>query len=155
MRPGGLPRKGKKKTSRAALGLTVLRCNPDQIVSSTLVRAAQTAEIMRDTLSVESLPETSPYLRPDVPVKETVRWLAEQKVESIMLVGHMPDLSTLASVLISGNAEPRITMKKAAVCAISFSRTLPAEGKGRLEWLMQPRQLRSLADSKHGRSTGM
>jgi phosphohistidine phosphatase SixA len=56
----------------------------------------------------------------------------------------MPDLAQLASALLASNTSLDIVFKKSGVCCISFDGT-PRAGAGRLEWLLQPKQLRSLA----------
>jgi phosphohistidine phosphatase SixA len=70
-----------------------------------------------------------------------VRWLRERQETEILAVGHMPDLAALASYLLCGGIEVPLTFKKCAVCRITCQ---PSVGKGRgvLEWLMQPAQLR-------------
>lgn len=142
-----LTKKGRYRTTQVAHGLKVLGCRPDTILSSPLVRAVQTAKILYEVLGTGSSFEESSFLRPDVPIAKAMEWVSTQQDASIMLVGHMPDIAALASEMIGGTGNIRITMKKAAVCAISFTDT-PRPGKGRLEWLMQPNQLRSLADLK-------
>jgi phosphohistidine phosphatase len=73
-----------------------------------------------------------------------VTWLGKRPATEAMLVGHMPYLAETASELLGGTTRIMITLKRAGVCCISFE-SEPAEGKGRLEWLLQPRHLRALA----------
>jgi phosphohistidine phosphatase SixA len=65
------------------------------------------------------------------------------------LVGHLPSLEYLVAALLGGDAPVKVRLRKAGVCAIDFD-TSPAAGAGRLEWLLQPRQLRLLG--KNGTS---
>jgi phosphohistidine phosphatase SixA len=55
----------------------------------------------------------------------------------------MPDLSELASQLLAGHARMDVEFKKSGVCCLSFDGP-PGAGRGRLEWLMQPRHLQHM-----------
>jgi phosphohistidine phosphatase SixA len=62
-------------------------------------------------------------------------------------VGHMPDLSELASYLLTGNRNLHVEFKKGSVCAIEVS-SLPPRGPGLLRWLATPKQLRLMNKGK-------
>ena len=137
---------GVKRTRQAALGLKALGCRPQRIATSPLPRAEQTARTMAEVLC------------PDIPVdvceflaltnggeQESLAWLRGVKEGSVMLVGHMPDVADLASSLVSDGPAIDIVFKKAAVCCISFDGT-PRKAAGRLEWLLQPAQLRAIGE---------
>ena len=67
---------GKHKTSRAAQGLSAAGCRPDRIISSPLVRAKQTAEIIASALGGDISVEFSELLAPGAPTKKVLSWLA-------------------------------------------------------------------------------
>ncbi len=135
---------GKAKMIRATQGLRKLKVRPDLILSSPLRRARETAEILAQGLNgpkVEVLPELSPAadlktvapaLRPHV------------RLKTVMLVGHQPCLSELASILLTGS-EKRLYMdfKKGGVACIEAEL---ADDTARcvLRWLATPKLLRSL-----------
>ena len=132
---------GKKKMRRAARGLRRLAPDIDRLVTSPYRRAAQTARIV--ARAYERLePVTLEHLVPDVEPPVVARWLRAQRgVDTVALVGHEPQLSTLASYLLTKNSEPILELEKGAACAID----LPAAGRtGSLVWLLTAKQLRAL-----------
>jgi phosphohistidine phosphatase len=144
---------GRRKTARAARGLAALGVRPDLIVSSPLLRARQTAEVLAEALRpAEGIAEAQ-WLSPGIPPAGTVRQLARLAHRSVLLVGHMPDVSALASLLLTGRPSADIVFKKAAVCALSFDGRARA-GCARLEWLLQPRHLRAAATGKEAGGGG-
>jgi phosphohistidine phosphatase len=142
-----LTRIGRKETALAAKALRALRCSPSRIGTSPLVRARQTAEILADVLDVEQKLETCEFLAPGFDLQSLIRWLRSVRDEGVMIVGHMPDLAKLASALLAPKASLDIVFKKSGICCISFDAP-PAAGGGRLEWLLQPKQLSRLAKRK-------
>jgi phosphohistidine phosphatase len=61
-------------------------------------------------------------------------------IENIAIVGHEPYLSSLISVLISGEANVSMTLKKGSVCHLSVEKL--EYGKcANLNWLMPPAHL--------------
>lgn len=121
--PGGMDEKraltaeGKKKMKEAAAGFA--RLNPDirRIFASPLVRARQTAEILAIGLKrkVEEMKELSPGYEPEAVVNRLRKFL---ELESVMLVGHQPNCSELASYMLSADAGIDIEFKKGAICQI-------------------------------------
>ena len=140
-----LSKEGRTKTREVAEGLLAMKCIPDAVASSPLVRAQQTAEIIAGVLCPGIAMETADVLAPGHSPVEVIDWLSSQTVASIMLVGHLPGVSQLASMLVAGMPEGDIEFKKAGVCSILTARKIVA-GQGTLEWLMPPRILRSLAN---------
>lgn len=128
--------KGKDITREVAAALKAIGIKLDFIGTSPLLRARQTAEIMASGLG--DIPvDLCPMMAPNGSISELIQWLRQCGFESVMLVGHMPDLAELASTLICGQPMAGVIFKKAAVCRISFD-AQPAAGKGALEWLLPP-----------------
>lgn len=140
---------GRKKMARAARGLASLDVRPDAILTSPLVRARQTAEVLAETLRPADGVAEVKWLEPGVPPAEAVRQLARLKCDAVMVVGHVPDVGALASLLLAGKPSVEIVFKKGAVCALSFAGRARA-GRGRLEWLLQPKHLRVAAGRRKG-----
>ncbi|MBD3320713.1 MAG: phosphohistidine phosphatase SixA [Chitinivibrionales bacterium] len=142
-----LTSEGISKTRDAALGLKKIAGTPSKIISSPLVRARQTAEIIQPVIAPACSLETNKHLAPGIPLSKICSWLEVQKEKCLLLVGHMPDLAELASLLISNTPSLEIRFKKAAACCISFTGKCKA-GTGCLEWLIQPKQLRLCGRTK-------
>jgi phosphohistidine phosphatase len=137
-----LSRKGLEITHEVASALKTLEVQVDCVATSPYPRALQTAEIVARELGNVPL-DKCPMLEPGASPPEVVQWLRGSKLHSVMLVGHMPDLAEIASLLICGTPTAGLMFKKAAVCRISFD-TLPAPGTGILEWLLPPALLAKL-----------
>jgi phosphohistidine phosphatase len=130
---------GVKRLRRVARGLKALDLSFDAILSSPYLRAKQTAEIVADELHCEKKLEFSPLLEPGGDIRSLIRDIVNRFAgcETLLLVGHEPYLSTLISVLISGDQKVEITMKKGGVCKLSAER-LRFGRCAALEWLVAP-----------------
>jgi phosphohistidine phosphatase SixA len=61
-----------------------------------------------------------------------------------MLVGHEPDLSQLAALLLTGRPDGmNLQLKKGGLCFIEVT-SLPPKGRGQLGWLLTGKQLRRM-----------
>lgn len=134
-----LTSEGKQKMKEAAAGFAKLDRKVDRIFASPLIRARQTAEILAGALkkTVEEMTELSPAHTP----KEVCARLEELgKSKNVMLVGHEPNCSELASYLLVGPSELDIVFKKGSICFIEADK--PAQGEGTLVWHLSPQVLR-------------
>ncbi len=132
--------RGKERTKNVARGLRALQVHPQRIVSSPLVRSVETAQVVHSTLEVEAPLVQCEHLAPGGDPRQLLIWLADRKEPVTLLVGHSPDLSRLAALLVSPSAEVRLQFKRAGVCRIDFP-DAPAFGEGTLAWLLPPRLL--------------
>jgi phosphohistidine phosphatase len=108
---------------------------PRMIVSSPLVRAMQTAEIVAAELGIDNV-ETGHELAPGGDAAVLARALLRDERKRPMLVGHEPDLSTLVATLLD---EPFDTeMLKAMVVGLQ----LKTDEKTRLRFVLDPKTLR-------------
>jgi phosphohistidine phosphatase len=140
-----LTRRGVKRTLLAAHGLSRLVPAVDLIVTSPLVRAAETARILAD-VSRTSEPQTLEALSPggsDRRIMEFLKRHASRDV--IVLVGHEPDLGRLVATLAVGAGN--LPLKKAGACALRCDEEIGA-GKARLVWFAPPSLLRRLGRRK-------
>ena len=108
----------------------------DQIFTSPLLRAHQTAEGMVASLSspppLQPCPELAPGEKPKRLAKVLRRWGAEKAA----LVGHIPDLPAFAAWLI-GSKRAQIDLAKAGIAYINVA-DKPCKGGGVLVWLVTP-----------------
>lgn len=137
-----LTTQGIARLRREADGLVQLDVVFDIILSSPLVRARQTADVIASTLPGRPGVVAVDALAPGASHAAIVDELAKHARRSrIALVGHEPDLGELAARLI-GARQP-IELKKGSVCRIDVQ-SLPPAGPGRLRWLASPRMLRKI-----------
>lgn len=139
-----LTEEGRTKMMKAANGL--LRCGPapDLILTSPLHRARDTAVIVAKALGIPRLVVETPLLLPEA--SDSALWdeIRSRKIdEAIMLVGHEPQLSRLASALLCA-PDLQLEFKKGSLCSIEVS-SLPPRQAGTLLWLLTQRHLRRLA----------
>lgn len=137
--------KGRDELARIARGMRRLKLAPDAVLSSPLVRARQTAELVAPVLGreveiVEALASGADW--------EDFAQVIEQRSSnaSLMLVGHEPDLSMVAALLI-GAPETILTLKKAGLIRISLAGPVRLGG-GDLRWLLTPHHLALLGDAR-------
>jgi phosphohistidine phosphatase len=113
----------------------------DQIISSPLKRALQTASLAANELAFETGIQIDAALRPESEYEEFQELLARySRDEAIMVVGHNPSLSEFLSKVMSSNSgAAHVDLKKGAVARIEMTgRT------GTLEWLITPKIARTL-----------
>lgn len=138
--------KGRQRARMAAAGLrAALSGSPvDTMVSSTYLRARQTADILTDYLDNPPLLETH-ALAPDADVQALDAWLHGRSPQSrLLIVGHEPHLSRWVSWSLTRRTDRLLSFKKAGSCLVEFPG--PAEGgTGSLRWLLTAGQLRGLA----------
>lgn len=138
-----LTEEGRSQMSQIAQALQQLSINPDLILTSPLVRARETAEIVATTLGVQL--ETVNELQPGCILDDLQRLLRRYPQETVMLVGHEPDFSALAARLI--NADERgILLKKGGLIRIDIDGR-PQAGRGRLVMSLTPKTMVLLANS--------
>jgi phosphohistidine phosphatase len=88
-----------------------LKINPDFIYHSEKLRAKQTAEILARQLGLSDKLRERHGLGPLDPVAPVAQWLKEQPAKGlaeIAIVGHLPFLDKLASLLINGKEESSV-----------------------------------------------
>jgi phosphohistidine phosphatase len=127
---------------QAARGLARLGTTIDVVLTSPLVRARQTAEIVVAALDPRPSLVQIDSLAPEGSFAAVVAELAKHaKRTRIALVGHEPNIGELAARLIG--SRHGVEFKKGAVCRIDVE-ALPPSGPGDLRWLLTPRILRAI-----------
>lgn len=137
---------GKAKLAKQVTGLNAVGLSLDLMISSPLVRAEQTAQIVRDGLATPGEQATSDTLVPEAHPYLLLEELSSRHAgrESVMVVGHEPHLSSFVSMVISGDPSGLIRLKKGALCKLRLA-SLGGTKCGWLEWLMTPDQMIRLA----------
>jgi phosphohistidine phosphatase len=130
--------RGKKSVESVGAHLVRLGISFDRVFHSGKLRAQQTAEILGGSLKISEV-EAQTGLDPMDPVEPIVRWLSEQAergLKSIAVVGHLPFLDKLASILVTGN-------ESAGVVAFQYAGVVRLVPKGqaegyRVRWVLAP-----------------
>ena len=123
-------------------GLAWLDVEIDEIFTSPLVRAKQTATLLADGLTNTVAVKTLEALAPGQPPRAVMSELSRlAKRRRIALVGHEPGLGELAAHLLGS---PRaLQFKKGGVCLITVQ-GLTGRRPGELAWFLPPKVLRRL-----------
>ncbi len=118
---------------------------PDAILTSPLVRARQTAEVLARACGIDGIAVSETLAAHNF--DELFEAVGKLGARRVIAVGHEPLLSgTLSYALTGSETVVRSTFKKGAAALIGFDGE-PKAGAGWLEWLIQPAVLRSLAPS--------
>jgi phosphohistidine phosphatase len=134
---------GVKRARQAARGLAALGKAPNRLLTSPLMRARQTAQILTAAAGWPQA-EVAPELSPGTPLQQVLGLLGRDRSKRLAVVGHQPDLGALITAYLSSERPPlAIELKKHAVACLSFAGQ-PRPGLGVLEWLVTPRMLRGL-----------
>lgn len=138
---------GVDRWRRSAAGLREIGVAVDVVLTSPLVRAQETAEILAATLKPKPRLTVAEALAPGRKPAEALALIAKyaaapRGASRLALVGHEPDLGELAARLLG--AKGVIEFKKGAVCRLDVDRAMPA-GPATLRWFLPPRVLRGLA----------
>ncbi|MFN2444655.1 MAG: phosphohistidine phosphatase SixA [Vicinamibacterales bacterium] len=135
---------GTARFKETVAGLRELDITIDLIITSPLVRARQTAELLAAGLPgkppIEVLDALAPAGRTAI-VVDTIAKHARRRQRRLALVGHQPDLGELGSRLLS--ARGTLELKKGGVARIELDGATPG-GPGTLHWMLPPRVLRKL-----------
>ncbi|MFA6318317.1 MAG: phosphohistidine phosphatase SixA [Elusimicrobiota bacterium] len=136
--------KGRDKFRKAARGLASMVDKLDLIVSSPLARSIETADILHKRFPSAKL-EKLEALRPGGEPGPVFARLAElEHHKAVALVGHEPDLSALLARMLTGEADAFADLRKGSAALVAFE-SAPKPGRGILQWLLQPGQLRTQA----------
>jgi phosphohistidine phosphatase len=133
---------GAARMRKAARGVGRLGVTLDVVVTSPLVRAKQTAEIVAAAMNPRPPIVSIESLTPDGTFQDIIADLEKQaKRTRIAIVGHEPGIGEFAARLIGSRHS--IEFKKGAVCRIDVD-ALPPSGPGDLRWMLTTKILRSI-----------
>jgi len=142
-----LTKKGIKRMKAIAAGIARQIPTPSCILTSPLLRAQQTAELLAAVFPETTITREQ-RLVPGASLDQLIMHLNKQIKEGTgVLVGHEPDLSSLISLLLFGEESAAIQLKKGGAALLDFPRHI-ASREATLLWLMTPRQLRATFDEE-------
>ena len=138
---------GRQRMRTTAEFIARLESDLDLVLTSPLVRAAETAGIVAARLGLAATITVDARLGLgfDLPALAAVLAGLDGDQRHIMLVGHEPGFSGVIGELIG---DGHVCMKKGALARVDL---LPGKGpRGRLVWLLQPKVLLSGARAPDG-----
>ena len=128
---------GKERMARQAQHIAKLNLQLDAVISSPLVRAWQTAEIVAKPLGLEKKLLADKRLGNGFDIDVLAEMLSDYEIgQNLMLIGHESSFSETIADLIGGE---RIVCKKGSLARLDmFSLNPPA---GELVWLIPPKAM--------------
>jgi len=112
-----------------------LNLRPQLILTSPLVRAVQTANLLVDGLGSKHAPVVDERLSPGAEWAAMAQAMAAHgSAQRVMFVGHQPDLGS-AVELLSGASS--IRLRPGSLACLEFPGT-PEPGQGEIAWLLDP-----------------
>jgi phosphohistidine phosphatase len=110
----------------------------DAVMTTPLVRARRTAEILLENWTAGPAPDliVEPRIAPECKPRKLLRALRELQKERVAVVGHQPDIGAWASWFI-GSKKAYIDFAKGGAAYIYWESELK-KGGGALIWLVTP-----------------
>jgi phosphohistidine phosphatase len=131
---------GKIKLIHLGKSLRKLGIEFDEILTSPLVRAYETADLLWGLKLCQQSVKTVDFLAPAGDVGQALAWLQpwQEQLVHLAWVGHEPDLSQWAERLVWGEARGRLRLKKAGVIGLELPTAGELVGQCQLFWLTAP-----------------
>jgi phosphohistidine phosphatase len=129
--------------------LAALDVQVDQIITSPLKRATQTAALVGNDIDFPAKLQVSDSLRPSATFEDFRQLIhACAKYEAILLVGHNPNLTEFVSQIVTnGGSKKSIELKKGGIARVDYS-----PKRSVLNWMVTPKLARALYGSAHTKS---
>lgn len=149
-----LTKEGWELMREEARGMRRMGLKFDYIFTSPCRRTLETTQAVAEEfdfddqriISLDSLAAGRPFEQALNRKAEVFVEMGTYDFERALVVGHMPDVSEMVSVLLAGGGGVNVEFKKGALCAIRISE-LPPRAPGALLWALTPKQLRLIAKS--------
>ncbi|GEM_PF-2609881 len=142
-----LTSEGQKQAKRLGFALTRLNLRPEVAISSPAERARRTLEIALGQASISVPVEIERRIAPAHSLEDHLSALAERGEERVLICGHNPALTELASFLAGAGRfqfTVRVDRGALAVFELRGSFATIAEAGAMLRLLLQPRELERL-----------
>lgn len=132
-----LTKKGQRDVKALAKFLSLAAIKPDKIIHSGKLRAKQSAEILSNKIAPELTPESVGIINPDDDPKAFI-WQDESWDHDTLVVGHMPFMSKLVSILVTETEAYKVVnfLPGSIVCVIRDEHQ-----KWQIEWMLRPELL--------------
>jgi phosphohistidine phosphatase len=139
-----LTKEGRHEAKVAGKALVKLGVAVDQVLTSPLVRARQTAEIIAGPLGLADRVAVLTELGNAHTTSALLRALGPwAKAQGLLLVGHMPSLADHLNLLIGAGMTANVSFGKGTVVAVRLAQL--RVGGGELHCFMRQKQLAAIA----------
>ena len=107
--------RGRETVRHVAQGFRRFDREPKTILSSPLLRARQTADLLSEAVRPAQPPGITRWLLPDQDPDKAVAWVRSLEGPATILVGHQPLLARLACTLVFQDWQPFLSVETAGV----------------------------------------
>ncbi len=138
-----LTERGRERSLKMAKHLKSWEDGVDLIVTSPLVRAKQTADILFHVMKSADV-SVSSELVPSAPPQAFAQWLKThaKTAVKILVVGHEPQMSQFASWALAGSEDSFLNLKKSGILCLEFQSLAEISRESAiLAWSIQPKLL--------------
>jgi phosphohistidine phosphatase len=112
-----------------------LNLRPQLVLTSPLIRAVQTAELLVAGLGGKHAPVVDVRLSPGAEWAAMAQAMADHgSARRVMFVGHQPDLGSAVELLTGASS---VRLRPGGLACLEFPGT-PEPGQGELAWLLDP-----------------
>lgn len=125
---------GREQVTTTARFLRSVHPSLDEIISSPLLRARQTAQALHEHFP-GARRTVSEFLAPMGNPMQIFKELNRSRAQSVLLAGHEPFMSTAISHLIAGNDDTKVEMRKSSLACIPSAHPV-GRGSGTLRWIV-------------------
>jgi phosphohistidine phosphatase len=134
-----LTEEGRRDIQKVAAFIKPLKLLVDCLWNSGKRRAVQTAEILAEVIEIKEAKVARDGLAPNDDVTTLRNELASSQ-QDIVIVGHLPFLSKLASLLLAGSeSADTVAFKNGGIVCLNRSET----NQWQIDWLITPELIRN------------
>ena len=145
-----LTEKGQRQSRRVGALLKRLDVTLDLVLTSPLTRAHETAKAVVEAMESDAKIRTLDALTPDAEDDAAWQAISRSGGESVLVVGHLPSIASLAGSLLGSLAEAPLHFQKASIAALACERP-GRKPRVTLEWMLSPGLVKRLAGRhRHG-----
>lgn len=127
-----LTQKGRKHAAKQGRRLKKIKVRPELIISSPMVRAVQTAELLAAEIGRKAIVAAHADLQLTADPETVIAMIRETgRLQAVMLVGHEPQLSRVAALLLG--YEQVAPLQKGSCLALSW-KPEKEDRHARFEW---------------------
>ena len=131
-----LTEEGLRDIQKVVAFIKSLNLSVDHLWHSGKKRAQQTAECLAEVITINKEHTARDGLAPNDDVKAVENEIMSLK-QDIMIVGHLPFLSNLASLLVNGRySSETVAFKNAGIVCLNYN-----DNQWRLDWIIIPELL--------------
>ena len=136
-----LTKAGQKQIKKLAKSLKKLEVSFDRVLTSPLLRAKETAEIVNAACCDIKKVKVTDLLLPDSSSTHLIKFLNQKfkAANEVAIVGHEPFLSLFASFCLSKSKNSYVNLKKGGILMLEVDKVI-TPGGCRLSWLMEPKK---------------